>query len=57
MEDTRHLNSSQDLRPTYRRAFERQSLSYYMKDDKQHDEIELNPDDEQKTSEEVIFMN
>jgi hypothetical protein len=48
MEDTIQLNSSRHLPQIYRRAFERQSLSY---DDKQDEEID---DQEQKTFEEII---
>jgi regulator of replication initiation timing len=53
MEDTVQLNSSRHLPQVYRRAFERQSLSYHINDDKDED-IELNHDQEQKTFEDII---
>ncbi len=54
MEDTIQFNSSRNLPQVYRRAFEHQSLSYHINDDKQDEQIELDHDYEQKTFEEII---
>ena len=53
MEDTVQFNSSRSLPQVYRRAFERQSLTYQTNDDKDED-IELNQDYEQKAFEEIM---
>ncbi|CAF3704603.1 unnamed protein product [Adineta steineri] len=54
IEDAIQLNSSRQLPQVYRRAFERQSLSYNINDDKLDDDIEINHDYEQKTFEDII---
>lgn len=54
LEDTIQLNSSRQLPLVYRRAFERQLLSYHTNDDKQDEEVELNNDHEQKSFEDII---
>jgi hypothetical protein len=54
MEDTVQFNSSRHLPQVYRRAFEHQSLSYRINDDKQDEEIELNHDYEQKIFDETL---
>ncbi len=54
MEETVHFNSSRHIPQVYRRAFERQSLSYHINEDKPEEEMEVNHDQEQKLFEDVI---
>jgi hypothetical protein len=54
IEDTMQLNSSRHLPQVYRRAFEYQSLSYHINEDKKDEEIELNHEQEQKLFDEIL---